>query len=111
MFSDILAEHAYGHEGTDATSMDLPDAWSAPPPQRPKPGPADQVIDVPPSRVLSRLLYDSASRTLTVEFRNGSAYRYFGVSQDDVDQLAAASSPGARFNAHIAPYHENERIV
>lgn len=91
--------------------MDLPDAWSAPPPARPTPGPADQVIEIPTSRVLSRLLYDSSTRTLTVEFRNGSVYRYYGVTQDDVDQLAAAPSPGARFNSHIAPHHENERIV
>ena len=68
-------------------------------------------IELPHSKVLVRLRYKEADRTLIVEFRSGAVYRYFGVSRDDYAKLATAASPGARFNADIQPYHEAERLV
>lgn len=96
----------------DAAAMpDLPDAWATPSPAHPPPLARGQVIDLPQSRVLSKLTYDADERVLSVDFRNGSVYRYFGVLPEEFEQLAVAPSPGARFNQHIAPYHENERIA
>lgn len=68
-------------------------------------------MELPNSRVLARLLYQPTDRTLVVAFRNGSVYRYFGVAAEDYAKLAAAPSPGARFNQDIAPYHEAERLA
>ena len=68
-------------------------------------------IELEHSKVIARLRYKEADRTLIVEFRSGAVYRYFGVSRDDYTKLATASSPGARFNQDIAPYHENERLA
>lgn len=67
-------------------------------------------MELPHSKALARLRYNEADRTLIAEFRNGSRYRYFGVSRDDYTKLATAASPGARFNQDIAPYHEFEEL-
>lgn len=93
--------------------MDLPDAWAAPVPARrvTPPTAAERLLDLPKSKVIARLRYHAEARELVVEFRNGSAYRYFGVLPEAFDALAAAPSPGARFNQDIAPYHEHERIA
>lgn len=92
---------------------DLPDAWVTP--AKP-PGPPPEVAELPAieleqSKAIARLRYDTSSNTLVVEFRNGTVYRYFGVSRDDYTKLATSASPGARFNAVIQPYHEYERVV
>jgi hypothetical protein len=90
--------------------VELPEAW------RPQPKVRDPAIDavpameLPHSKALARLRYDEADRTLIAEFRNGSVYRYFGVSRDDYTKLATAASPGARFNLDIQPYHEFEEL-
>lgn len=90
----------------------LPDAWANPSPPRPPAAVGEgTVLELPKSRALSRLIYHATERTLTVEFRSGAIYRFYGVLQADFDQLAAAPSPGARFNQHIQPYHEWERIA
>lgn len=92
--------------------MELPDAWArAAAPQRRATLPADApAIELPKSKVLARLRYQPADRTLVVEFRSGAVYRYHGVGAEDYQALANAESPGARFNTHIAPHHEAERI-
>ena len=95
--------------------MDLPDAWAMPAAKAKERRAAAIPADVPPlelptSKVIARLRYQPADRSLVVEFRNGSVYRYHGVSAEDYDALAKARSPGARFNTHIAPHHEAERI-
>ena len=92
---------------------DLPDAWITP--AKP-PGPPADVAELPAieleqSKAIARLRYRTADNTLIVEFRNGTVYRYFGVSRDDYTKLATSASPGARFNQVIQPYHEYERIV
>jgi len=91
---------------------ELPEAWATParPPAPVAPRDA-YTIELPHSKVIVRLHYEEAARALVVEFRNGTAYRYFGVGRDDYTKLATAASPGARFNQDIQPYHECERIA
>lgn len=91
--------------------MTLPDAWATPTPAKSS-RPLDSLpaIELTHSKVLARLRYDEAGRTLVAEFRSGAVYRYFGVSRDDYTKLATSASPGARFNADIQPYHESERL-
>lgn len=92
---------------------ELPEAWA----QASQPAPPMTVapgaftIDLPTSKVIVRLHYEAEARSLVVEFRNGTAYRYFGVSRDDYTKLATSASPGARFNQDIQPYHEAERLA
>jgi hypothetical protein len=45
--------------------------------------------------------YDSASRTLEVEFHTGSIYQYFGVPEAVYQTLMRAASKGAYFQEHI----------
>jgi hypothetical protein len=92
----------------------LPEAWATPSSPPPAPAPtagAYPPIELPQSKALARLTYNPVDRSLVAEFRNGSVYRYFGVSIDDYTTLATAASPGARFNANIAPYHDHERLA
>jgi hypothetical protein len=91
---------------------ELPEAWAAP--AQPLSGAAKPdafTIELPHSKAILRLRYEQDDRALVVEFRNGTQYRYFGVSRDDYTKLATAASPGARFNQDIQPYHECERIA
>ena len=92
---------------------DLPDAWVTP--SKPAGPPADitelPAIELEQSKALARLRYRTSDNTLIVEFRNGTVYRYFGVSRDDYTKLATSASPGARFNQDIQPYHEFERLA
>ena len=91
----------------------LPDAWASPVPERLPPPGIDGLptIELEQSKVLARLRYKEADRTLIVEFRSGAVYRYFGIGRDDYSKLATAASPGARFNQFIQPYHECERLA
>ena len=91
---------------------ELPEAWTAT--AKPSSGPPREdafTLDLPQSKAIARLRYEETDRALVVEFRNGTVYRYFGVSRDDYTKLATSASPGARFNQDIQPYHEFERIV
>jgi hypothetical protein len=90
----------------------LPDAWAAPVAQPVPPPGTDGLptIELEHSKVLVRLRYREDDRTLIVEFRSGAVYRFFGVSRDDYTTLATSKSPGQRFNEHIQPYHEVERL-
>ena len=45
--------------------------------------------------------YDPATRTLEVEFRNGTVYQYSGVEQEDFDRFMASSSKGKFLNESI----------
>ncbi len=92
--------------------MELPDAWLSPAKERRATAlPADvPALELPNSKVIARIRHQPADRTLVVEFRNGSVYLYHGVGTEDYEALAKAPSPGARFNTHIAPHHEAERI-
>lgn len=51
-------------------------------------------ISSPESSNIVRFGYDSANRTLYVEFKSGGTYRYFDVPQNVFDQMKAASSKG-----------------
>ncbi|HUR61905.1 MAG TPA: KTSC domain-containing protein [Candidatus Thermoplasmatota archaeon] len=91
--------------------MDLPEAWTkAPARTLPPEVQALPALELPRSKALARLRYDPSTRNLIAEFRNGGIYRYFGVSQEDYEKLAASPSPGARFNENIQPYHEFEEL-
>ena len=92
----------------------LPEAWATPPVAEKLPPPGTDglpTIELGQSKVLARLRYREADRTLIVEFRSGAVYRYFGITRDDYTKLATSSSPGARFNQSIQPYHEFERLA
>ncbi|HJQ92952.1 MAG TPA: KTSC domain-containing protein [Candidatus Thermoplasmatota archaeon] len=91
--------------------VELPEAWATPSKPATEPPKADAfTIELPQSKALARLRYEEADKALVVEFRNGTVYRYFGVSRDDYTTLATSASPGARFNQAIQPYHEFERL-
>ncbi len=99
---------------TTPDALPLPDAWATPAPVAPLPPPGEDglpCIELEQSKVLARLRYREADRTLIVEFRSGAVYRFFGVSRDDYTKLATSASPGARFNTDIQPYHEFERLA
>ena len=58
---------------------------------------------------LASVGYDSASRTLEIEFNNGYVYRYNDVSESVHRDLMSASSHGRYFNANIKgayPYYK-----
>lgn len=50
--------------------------------------------------------YSTSSRTLEVEFVNGSVYQYFDVPQPTYAGLLAAPSIGNFVNTQIKPYYE-----
>lgn len=52
------------------------------------------------SNILS-IGYDQDSATLEVEFKNGSVFQYFGISQDVYSGLMNADSHGSFLDAHI----------
>ena len=92
---------------------ELPDAWvaAAKPATLPQEDAELPAIELEQSKAIARLRYRTTDNTLVVEFRNGTVYRYFGVSRDDYTKLATSASPGARFNQVIQPYHEFERVL
>lgn len=45
--------------------------------------------------------YDSGSETLEIEFKDGSVYQYYNVSEHLYEQFQAASSKGQFFNLYI----------
>lgn len=58
------------------------------------------------STCLSDLSYDSTAHTLTVTFReSGSNYTYFGVSENEFEVVAQASSVGKMYNGIIKYEH------
>jgi hypothetical protein len=54
--------------------------------------------------------YSTSSRTLEVEFVNGSVYQYFDVPQPTYAGLLAAPSIGNFVNTQIKPYYEFAEI-
>jgi len=54
--------------------------------------------------------YDSGSQTLEIEFRNGGAYAYYGVSPWVHAALMTASSHGKYFHSHIRGKYEYRRL-
>jgi KTSC domain len=53
------------------------------------------------STTLAAVAYDPATGQLSLQFRSGSIYVYFGVPQAIHHDFMAAPSKGAYFNRHI----------
>jgi len=53
------------------------------------------------STTLAGIAYDATSQVLYLEFRDQTAYRYFGVSSGVCNELLSAKSKGAYFNRAI----------
>lgn len=54
--------------------------------------------------------YDPEARTLEIEFRSGSRYRYDGVSPEVFAQFLAAPSHGRYFTAWIRDRYPTTRL-
>jgi hypothetical protein len=52
---------------------------------------AKTTYEVESSNILS-LEYNSKTKTLTTHFKKGGSYKYFQVTQDEVDQIVNAES-------------------
>ncbi|MGD9875032.1 MAG: KTSC domain-containing protein [Kiritimatiellia bacterium] len=61
------------------------------------------------SSLLEKVKYDSAAQTLTVVFDSGETYVYSGVPQTAYDELMAAPSKGAFFEAGIKNTFKSEK--
>jgi len=53
------------------------------------------------STTLAAAAYDPVTRQLSLQFRSGAIYQYFGVPQAIYHELMAAPSKGAYFNRNI----------
>jgi len=45
--------------------------------------------------------YDAGSETLEIEFKDGTVYQYYNVSEHLYEQFQSASSKGQFFNVYI----------
>lgn len=54
------------------------------------------------SSMASHAAYDPAKQTLTVQFTNGSTFRYAGVPANIGHTVMGAQSFGGSFNKHVA---------
>lgn len=54
--------------------------------------------------------YDTATRTLEIEFARGAIYRYFDVPTTERDAFLAAPSKGRFFNARIRRLFACQRV-
>lgn len=66
-------------------------------------------LDTPESSNISSLAYDSDDETLTVEFKNGTAYDYHGVPAKVADEFAASDSKGKFLNQEIKGNYEYQK--
>lgn len=55
--------------------------------------------------------YESWSGTLTITFRSGSVYEYYGVPASVCEDLLAADSPGRFHHEHIKNNYPCKRIL
>lgn len=55
--------------------------------------------------------YDPNTRTMTVQFVNGSIYQYAGVPQTEYDNFGQSSSPGTYFASKIKPTYRSQQIT
>lgn len=69
----------------------------------------DNIISVSSSD-LSAVGYDSASKTLTIEFNSGGLYEYYGVPQGIYEGLMSASSKGKFFHRFIRDSYDTYKI-
>lgn len=60
---------------------------------------------------LARIRYQESSRTLEVEFRDGSVYQYFDVPESEFrGLLSATESHGKYFHEHIRENYRYARL-
>lgn len=59
---------------------------------------------------IAAVKHDPASRSLTVQFKNGGVYRYAGVSADQHAALMRADSIGTHFHSVIRSNHKAEKV-
>jgi len=55
--------------------------------------------------------YEPWSETLTITFRNGSVYEYYGVPATVCNGLLDADSPGRFHHEHIKNHYSCKRIL
>src|ERR1035441_6781748 len=55
--------------------------------------------------------YEPWSGTLTITFRSGSVYEYYGVPPSVFDCLLAAESPGRVYTSHLQSNYSHKRIL
>jgi guanyl-specific ribonuclease Sa len=60
---------------------------------------------------VSAVGYDQETSTLRVEFSNGSAYEYDGVSQGTYDGLLSAENVGKYFSTNVRSLFVGRRVV
>ena len=63
------------------------------------------------SSSISSVGYNAASKTLEVEFHNGSLYRYYDVPQSVYDAWMAAPSKGQFFTGYIRGQYRFEKVT
>lgn len=67
-------------------------------------------IDTPESSNIARFGYDSSSRTLRVEFKNGGTYDYFDVPDNVFTQMQSAGSKGQFLAQNIKGLYRYARV-
>jgi len=55
--------------------------------------------------------YDAAAETMRVEFANGGAYDFSGVSAEKHADFLAADSKGKHFHKHIRGAHPSRKVA
>ena len=63
------------------------------------------------SSILLSVNYEPWSKTLTITFRSGSVYEYYGVSATMFEGLRAADSPGRFHHEYINNNYSYKRIL
>ncbi len=67
-------------------------------------------IETPESSNVARFQYDADSRILTVEFKNGTMYRYFDIPSIVFEQMKSASSKGQFLAQNIKGIYRYARV-
>lgn len=59
---------------------------------------------------LKSIGYDKKTETLSIRFKSGGRYEYYGVSEDVYDELMGASSKGSYLYWNIRDEYDYERM-
>lgn len=62
------------------------------------------------SKAIASTGYESADRSLEIEFAGGGVYRYYEVPEAVYEELMRADSHGKYFMAHIRDRYRYERL-
>ena len=68
-----------------------------------------QVYNVENSSTIKKLFYEEMTRVLTVEFLNGSQYKYQNVSKKEYDDFTNADSKG-RYLSEVIKQKETQKV-